>query len=66
MNEQHPAVNFWKEVQNLDPTLAISEKCFFIYTTGELKRFSTVAVPLEEILTYTAVLSEAWAARQVN
>ncbi|KAJ4440852.1 hypothetical protein ANN_10699 [Periplaneta americana] len=25
MNEHHPALNFWKEVQNLDPTLVVPE-----------------------------------------
>ena len=58
MNERHPARNFWKEVQNLDPTLAIPENISSIFTSGELKRFSAIDVPLEEISTYAAMVHE--------
>ncbi|KAJ4437770.1 hypothetical protein ANN_13708 [Periplaneta americana] len=55
-NECHPALNFWKVVQNLDPTLAVPEKISSVFTSGNLKRFSAIDVLVEEISTYAAMV----------
>ncbi|KAJ4440503.1 hypothetical protein ANN_08644 [Periplaneta americana] len=56
MNERHRALNFWKEVQNLNPVLPVPEKISSVFTSDELKRFSAIDVPVEEISTYAAML----------
>ena len=58
MNEHHRAPNFWNDVQDLDPTLVIPKKIYSIITSSELKHFSAIDVPLEEISTYAAMVHE--------
>lgn len=58
VSEYHIIGNLRNEVQNLkDPTLTSPEKCSSIFTTGELKCFSAVVIPLKET-TYTTIVCE--------
>lgn len=52
--DKHPALNFFKEVQKFDPRIACLSTSFNL--DNDVKNFSNILVPLEEIAHYRALL----------